>query len=205
MFALPIQISEILRCLKPHWIIVAEKLMDIARLKRVAVIGTSCSGKPTLARSLAQKLKVPHIELDSIHWRPNWTPMPKEEFKSFVSKAVEPEAWVLDGNYSSVRSILWSRATTLIWLNYSFSIVAQRALSRTVRRIIDRQVLYSGNREIFRQSFLSKNSILWWAVKTYWRRRREYPQLFKEPAHQHLQVIVFNSPAETEKFLKNIN
>src|SRR5688572_17726203 len=107
--------------------------MDAELLKRVVMVGTSCSGKTTFARDLAEKLKVHHIELDSINWGPNWTATPIEEFRSLVSAASEPNSWVLDGNYSSVRDIVWTRATTLIWLNYPFHVVARRALGRTFR------------------------------------------------------------------------
>jgi adenylate kinase family enzyme len=176
-----------------------------AQLKRVVIIGTSCSGKTTLASKLAQKLSVPHIELDSIHWKQNWTPTPKEEFRSSVSAAATPEAWVSDGNYSAVRDILWARATTLIWLNYPFYVVAGRALSRTFRNVFYRKVLWSGNKETFRQSFLSKDSVLWWVLKTYRRRRREYPRLFNESAYRHLQIIVLSSSAEAERFLESLN
>ena len=179
--------------------------IDAGQLKRVVIIGTSCSGKTTFACNLAQQLKVRHIELDSIHWKANWTPLPKEEFRCSVRAATASEAWVLDGNYSSVRDILWSRATTLIWLNYPFYVVMWRALSRTFRRIFYRQIMWSGNRETFRQSFLSKDSILWWVVKTYRRRRQEYPRLFKEPDYRHLQIIVLTSSAEAARFLENIN
>ncbi len=179
--------------------------MDATQLKRVIIIGTSCSGKTTFARNLAQKLEVQHIELDSIHWKPNWTPTPKQEFRSLAMEAVAPEAWVLDGNYSAVRDILWARATTLIWLNYPFYLVAWRALSRTLRRVLGRQVMWSGNKETLHQSFLSKDSILWWILKMYRRRRREYPRLFKEPEHRHLQITVFASPREAERFLQSIN
>lgn len=179
--------------------------MDANQLKRVVIIGTSCSGKTTFARSLAHKLRVQHIELDSIHWKPNWTPTPKAEFRSLALEAVAPDAWVLDGNYSAVRDLVWARATTLIWLNYPFSVVAWRALNRTFRRVFGRQLLWSGNRETLRQTFLSRDSILWWILKSYHRRRREYPRLFKEPAYRHLQIGVFTSPAEAEQFLHSVN
>jgi adenylate kinase family enzyme len=178
--------------------------MDATQLKRVVIIGTSCSGKTTFARNLAQKLDVQHIELDSIHWKPNWTPTPKEEFRILAMEAVAPEAWVLDGNYSAVRDILWARATTLIWLNYPFYVVAWRAVSRTFRRVFGQQVMWSGNRETFRQSFMSKDSILWWVLKTYLRRRHEYPRLFREPTNGHLQITVLTSPAEAERFLQSV-
>ncbi len=179
--------------------------MEPRQSKRIVVVGTSCSGKTTFARTLAQRLKTRHIELDAIHWKPNWTPTPKEEFRNLAQEAIAPESWVLDGNYSTVRDLVWARATVLIWLNYPFYVVAYRALSRTFRRVFYRQVMWSGNRETFRKSFLSKDSILWWVLKTYHRRRREYPRLFQAPQYSHLEIIVFSSPAEAERFLQGIN
>ncbi len=45
-------------------------------MRRIVVIGTSGSGKTTLARELAGRLNVPHIELDALHWKPNWVATP---------------------------------------------------------------------------------------------------------------------------------
>lgn len=179
--------------------------MGSTHLQRVVVIGTSCSGKTTFARNLAEKLAVGHIELDAIHWKQNWTPTPKDEFRSLTMEAVVPESWVLDGNYSAVRDITWARATTIIWLNYPFHVVAWRALSRTFRRVFCRQALWSGNRESFRQAFLSSDSMLWWVLKTYHRRRREYPRLLKHPSNGHLHAVAFTSPAGAENFLQSIS
>ncbi len=175
-------------------------------LKRVVVIGTSCSGKTTLARALAKLLNVGHIELDAIHWQLNWSPRPLEEFRALTTEAVIPEQWVLDGNYSKVRDIVWPRATTLIWLNYPFYVVFGRALRRTIKRVLLKEKLYADNRETFRQAFLSTDSILWWVIKTYRRRRREYPQLFQQKEFTHLgipekTVIELNTLSETEAFL----
>jgi adenylate kinase family enzyme len=179
---------------------------DDTQLKRVVIIGTSCSGKTTFARNLAQKLGVPHIELDSIFWKPNWTPTPKDEFRNLVCEAIAPETWVLDGNYSAVRDVLWARATTVVWLNFSFRVVGWRALSRTLGNVIYQKPMWSSeNKETFRHAFLSRDSILWWVLKTYRRRRRDYPRLFEAPAHRHLQVVVLASPAEAERFLQSLN
>jgi len=40
-------------------------------MKRIVIIGTSCSGKTTLAKTIALKLNIKHIELDKLHWKPN--------------------------------------------------------------------------------------------------------------------------------------
>ena len=179
---------------------------DDEKMKRVAVVGTSCSGKTTFARRLAEKRGVRHIELDSIFWKPNWTPTPPDEFRNLVAEAVAPEEWVLDGNYSVARDILWTRATTLVWLNYPFRVVGWRALSRTTRNVISRKPMWAaGNVETFRHAFLTRDSILWWVATTYRRRRREYPLLFRKPAHRHLQIIELASPREAEHFLKSFD
>ena len=148
-----------------------------SELQRVAVVGTSCTGKTTFARNLSTILRVPHIELDALYWQPGWVERPVSEFQTLVEWETSAERWVADGNYSSVRDIVWGRATDVIWLNYSFSLVFSRATLRTVCRVLTREELFSGNRESLRQSFLSRDSILLWVLKTFRRNRVRYAAL----------------------------
>jgi adenylate kinase family enzyme len=171
-------------------------------LRRVAVIGTSCSGKTTFAAALAARLQAPHIELDALHWRADWIPAPRENFRHAVAAATAADRWVSDGNYSMVRDLVWRRATTVIWLDYPFPTVLSRALYRTVRRALLREELYSGNRETLRKAFLSRDSILWWVVTTHRRRRREFSELFEQPAFAHLETIAFRRPLDADAFLR---
>lgn len=41
-------------------------------LQRVVIVGTSGSGKTTMARELSVLLGTPHIELDALQWLPGW-------------------------------------------------------------------------------------------------------------------------------------
>ena len=117
-------------------------------MDRLSVIGTSGSGKSTLSRRLAQALDIPHIELDAIHWRQGgWTPLPQDQFREAVAEAVRQERWVVEGGYSAVRPLVWARADTVVWLDYSLPITFSRVLRRTARRVIRREVLWGGNRE----------------------------------------------------------
>jgi len=173
-------------------------------LERLVVVGTTCSGKTTLARTLAGKLRCPHIELDALHWGPKWTPTAKELLQPKVEQAVAGSRWVCDGNYSSVRHTVWRRATAVVWLNYPFSLVMARALRRTIRRVATRERLWSGNRETFTQSFLSRDSILWWVITTYRRRRRTYRELFARKEYPQLHLVELRDVRQTREFINDI-
>ncbi len=173
-------------------------------MKRVVVIGSSCTGKTTFARALAGLLNVPHIELDVLNWLEHWQARPAEELRALVTDAIAEPAWILDGNYWSLRDLVWPRATTLIWLNYSFPVVWQRALRRTIRRVYTQETLYSGNRESFQQAFMSSDSILLWVIQAYSLRRREYRKVFDEDRFSEVEKIEFKRPREAASYLRAV-
>jgi adenylate kinase family enzyme len=173
-------------------------------LSRTVVVGTSCSGKTMFARQLAARLRAPHIELDAFHWLPHWQPRDSGEFLALVGRAAAGPAWVADGNYSRARPLLWQRASAVVWLNYPFSIVFARALRRTLLRAATREELWSGNRESLRLALLSRDSILWWVLTTYRRRRREYRALFDRQPWPHLALIELAHPRRAARFLATL-
>ena len=173
-------------------------------ISRVVVIGTSCTGKTRFARSLADALSIPHVELDALHWQPNWVPRATAEFRALTAQALAKDCWVTDGNYGVVRDLVWSRATTVIWLNYAFRLVLWRAVARTVRRVLTREVLFSGNRESLRMAFFSRESILWWVITTFHRRRKQYRELFDKKSFPLRSYIEFRKPSEAESFLDRL-
>ena len=181
------------------------KPINPGNFQRISVVGTSCSGKTTFARSLSAILGFPHIELDVLHWLPGWAERPLEDFRKVVGKETSSQQWVLDGNYSKVRDIVWRRATDVIWLNYSFPLVFSRALRRTIRRAVTREELFSGNRESFRMTFFSKDSLLLWILKTYRRNRTLYRGFQKAPEWGHLQFWELHTPKEASDFLDKLS
>jgi hypothetical protein len=117
-----------------------------------------------------------------------------------MAAAGEPR-WVMDGNYSAVRDIVWGRCTAIAWLDPAFARVFSRALRRTARRVVTGERLHAGNRETLRGALLDPTGIPWWVLRTYWKRRREFPALFRRPEYAHAGVIRLRTPAETEAFL----
>jgi adenylate kinase family enzyme len=172
--------------------------------ERIVVVGTSCSGKTEFARQLAQSLGCPWVELDELYWAQNWTPKPNEEFRSLVQAAASAQSWVIEGNYGRVRDILWPRATTIVWLNYSFVTVFARALRRTVTRITTNEKLWHGNRESFLRSFFSRDSILVWVITTYHRRRKEFEALRSGGSYPHLSWVEFQRPTDAQPYLRSM-
>ncbi|MGB9723987.1 MAG: AAA family ATPase [Chloroflexia bacterium] len=172
--------------------------------RRIVVVGTTGVGKTALARRLARHLGLPHIELDALNWEPGWVAASLDTFRARVAQALAGETWVVDGNYSRVRDLVWSRADTVIWLDYALPVILGRLLRRTIRRIFTREVLWAGNRETFRGGFLSRDSLFLWALRTYGRRKREYPALFQQPEYAHLTVIRLRSPRQTRRWLRGL-
>jgi len=173
-------------------------------LQRIVVVGTTGSGKTTMAGRLSDKLGLPHTELDALNWGPNWQMRPQEEFRAAVEQATRGETWVVDGNYSRAREILWPRADTIVWLDYPLPLILWRLWWRTLRRALRKTELWSGNRESLWTHFFTRDSLFLWALQTYRRRRREYPELLARPEHVHLKLIHLRSPRMADAWLERL-
>jgi adenylate kinase family enzyme len=177
---------------------------DAATLARVVVVGCSGSGKTTFARHLAGALGAPHVELDALHWGPDWEPRPPEDFLRDTGTATAGARWVVDGNYRATRDIVWPRATAVVWLNLPFPMVFGRVLRRTLRRVATRETLWAGNRESLWRTVASRESILWWVLTSYRRRRREFAALRRTGAYPHLAWYELRRPRESARFLAQL-
>ena len=172
--------------------------------KRIAIIGATGSGKTTLAQQLGEVLDLPVIELDAMHWMPGWTEKPWDEIRAELDPLTQQERWITDGNYSQLRDLIWPRADTIIWLDYPFFPIFYRLLIRSLQRAFLKVELWNGNRERFRDNFLSRDSLFVWLLKSRRKQREKYPIAFKEPKHAHLQVLRFSHPKQTEGWVNTL-
>ena len=144
-------------------------------MRRVVVFGTTGSGKSWLAERLAARHGLRLIELDRLYWGRDWQPAPLELFRHRVERETRDGDWIVVGNYGQVRDLTWRAADTLVWFDLPFALVMWRLLRRTIRRSLTREDLWgTGNRESLRNAFLSRDSILLWAIKTHRRNRRRF-------------------------------
>ena len=167
---------------------------------RIAIVGVSGSGKSTLAEKLAKKYCIDHIELDSLFMNQNWVETELIEFRNRVSNRLDNlSSYIIDGNYKKIHDITWDKCDSIIWLNYSKALIMKRVILRTIKRVITHQKLWNGNKETFRKSFMSKDSILLWSWNTYERRKTEYQELKMHYENRNIIFIVVNKPKEINK------
>jgi adenylate kinase family enzyme len=174
--------------------------------RRIAIIGNSGSGKSTLARALSARLNIAHIELDALNWRPEWRALSMEtpeEWARIVAGAISGDEWITDGNYSqgALPQIL-PRASDVIWLDYSRTVIMARVIRRSFLRAISGEELWpgTGNREDFRR-WLRKDHPIRWTWDTYRSGNERREARFSGAALVHARRHRFKTPRETRRWL----
>ena len=102
--------------------------------RRIMICGPSNSGKSTLAAAVAQQLGIPVVHLDQLHHLPNtdWVKRPAEDFGRLHDAAILGDAWVMEGNYSTLMPQRIERATGIILLGDNRFANLRRYVVRTL-------------------------------------------------------------------------
>jgi ABC-type dipeptide/oligopeptide/nickel transport system ATPase component len=180
--------------------------MGVRVMKRINVIGTSGSGKSTFSRKLADALSVQYIEIDQIFWKENWRESNDEELFRELSKALEFDSWVLDGNYSRTNAIKWARCDTVIWLDYGFLRTLCQVVLRSISRTLTQKELWpgTGNTESIKRSFFSEDSIVLWMIINHKKNRYKYKQVLQSNDYPHINFLHMKSPYQANRLIRSI-
>jgi adenylate kinase family enzyme len=145
-----------------------------------------------------------YLELDSLHHQPGWVPLDDQEFRRRVEEVVKGPSWVVDGNYSTVRSVVWPRADTVVWLDPPDVVAMARLLRRTLKRAVTREELWNGNRE--RLSYIWSRdpelSILRYAWGNRKRLRNHYEAETNDSAWAHLRFVRARSRTDRRRLFE---
>jgi adenylate kinase family enzyme len=178
-------------------------------MQRISVVGSTASGKTSVARAIADALSHPFLELDSVYHQPDWVPLPDDEFREVVGEFAANGPWVIDGNYThgGVLDLVWGRADTVVWVDPPKSVVMQRVIWRTIRRGVTREELWNGNREPLSNftSWDPEQNVIRWAWTRYDSRREEYESAMINPTWTHLTFIRLRSSAEAAEFIGSLS
>jgi adenylate kinase family enzyme len=168
-------------------------------VRRVAVTASaSGNGKTTVGRALAERIGAPFVELDALVHGPGWAEIPDEELRRILEPIVAGDRWVIDGGYrNKIGDLVLARADTVVWLDLPVHVWLPRLVRRTVGRIRRDEPLWNDNRESWRSGFWGRDSLLGYALRMHFDRRRRYPrELAAYP------VIRLRTQAEVDRFVR---
>ena len=165
------------------------------------IIGTTGSGKTTLAGQVAERHGHDFIDLDTLHWLPGWQERNPEDFLALVDTATQKATWVISGNYRIARPLIWQRADMVAYLDYSTRRILWQLSRRSFHRAWTKTPICNGNIETWKKLF-SSDSIFVWFFKSHWKRRREIRGLLDKPQdYPHITFVRFKTPKETSRWL----
>jgi adenylate kinase family enzyme len=170
------------------------------RPRRCLVGGASGSGKTTLARHLADRLGLPHTELDALFHGPGWTPRP--EFENDVRALAASPNWVTEYQYDRARPILLARCDLVVYLALPRRLVMSRLIRRTV---LSRRgtVLWNGNREPpLRSFFTDRDHVVRWAWRSHGHDQERIDAI--RATRPDVPLVVLRSPDEVVGWLAGV-
>jgi adenylate kinase family enzyme len=71
--------------------------IDVAEMKRIAVIGNGGGGKSMLARRIGSALGIPVLVIDKIQFGPGLSRTPEPELHEIHSAELARDRWIIDG------------------------------------------------------------------------------------------------------------
>jgi adenylate kinase family enzyme len=168
--------------------------------EKIIILGSSCSGKTTLAKRLAKINHAKPIDLDDLNWLPGWKSRPTDEMIAKLENEIWGEKkWIISGNYRGTHAFTMPKATCVIWLDFRLRLVLWRMLKRTLQRIVTQEEICNGNRETIYGTFFDKENLFSYTIHTYAKRKEQFSNL--GDVYPHLEIYRITSPKKLEKFV----
>ena len=155
-----------------------------------------------LSRTLAERLSLPHIELDPIRQ----AHANDAEFIRRVKALTAGPAWIVDGHYRLVREDIWQRAETIVWLNYPLGLVLFRLLGRFAGKFgVASRDARTGKGEAAVSSPPASWARRFGRLARTVRERREYRELLAAAARRGAALVELRSDSETRAWLRSLD
>jgi len=168
-------------------------------VRRVLVAGSSGAGKTTMARQLAQRMGLPHTELDALWHGPGWTPRP--EFRADVEAMLATGRWVTEYQYRPVKGELLGAADAVVWLDHPFPLVAVRLFRRSLFRAVSRRAYWNGNRESIGMWLRASHPLRIVLSREFWAKRRRTEAELAEAAARGVVVVRLRGARRADRWL----
>jgi adenylate kinase family enzyme len=112
------------------------------RVHRIYITGASCAGVTTLGTCLAQRLAVPHLDVDDYFWLPTDPPYttkrPPEERIRLITEERGSAGWVLSGSLNGWGDTLADESGLVVFVDTPTALRMQRLDERERKRFGER-------------------------------------------------------------------
>ncbi|MEM1282183.1 MAG: AAA family ATPase [Chlamydiota bacterium] len=172
--------------------------------KKIIITGTSGSGKTTVGQLLSTKTGIACTDLDDLFWLPEWKPRDKTDFEKKILSLATGDEWIISGNYSDLSHITWPKADMIIWLDFPLPTLLWRTFKRSLIRSITKEPCCGGNFESFSR-FFSKQTIFYWVLRSYHRRKKNYGKYFSNPIGKPHELVHLKTSHEVHQFVESFH
>lgn len=91
-------------------------------MKKIIVIGCPGSGKSTFSKKLHKITGIPLYHLDMMFWNADKTTVEKSVFCERLTKVIQNDKWIIDGNYGSTMELRLQACDTVVFLDYPLDV-----------------------------------------------------------------------------------
>ncbi|NWD24787.1 AAA family ATPase [Pseudomonas yamanorum] len=106
--------------------------------KRIYISGASGAGVSTLGAALADRLNLPHVDVDDYYWYPTDPPFeqsrPPEERVALLTQALADSPWVLSGSMDGWGAEVIQNADLVVFIDTPTALRIERLKSRESQR-----------------------------------------------------------------------
>ena len=161
-------------------------------MNRIMVIGCPGSGKSTFARNLRDITGLPLYYLDMIWHKSDRTNISREEFDFRLSKIINGDKWIIDGNYNRTLNIRLEKCDTV----FLFDLPTSNCMDSVSARIGVKREDTPWIEEEFDEEFKQ------WIVDFPKRQLPEIYDLLKQ--YQDKNIIIFKAREDSDAYLKKL-
>ena len=162
-------------------------------MQKVIVIGCPGSGKSTFSKALHDATGLPLYHLDMMNWNTDGTTVPKSVFIERLSRVLDKESWIIDGNYGSTIELRMQYCDTIFFLDYPLEVCINGIKSRKGTARTDMPYIPPDDEDDKFMEFIKNYNTV---------SRPKVMELLQKYSHRN--IIIFEERDEASEFLSKI-